>query len=174
MSEREETTAMLSKMVQRRCESRHRFSAPEVMLEDPKTGNAVRVDFMGFDPYMCGSPYPNPSSVGLGKFTAYEVKSCWADLTSGHGLNILGDQNFLVTTNEVADRLTNGEMASLRRRLDEVLVPIGGRLCVARRCKCFAHSERYRYSNDELLLAIFMAQTHHAPIKINEIKKAES
>ncbi|WEV72132.1 hypothetical protein [Bifidobacterium sp. ESL0790] len=165
MSRRTETTAMLSRLVERRCASRHRFSAPEVTLEDSDTGKPVRVDFMGFDPYLCNSPYPNPSSVSLGRFTCYEVKSCWADLTSGHGLNILGDENFLVTTNEVADRLVKGEMPLLRRHLDGVLTPRGNSLCVSRKCKCFGRSERYRHSNDELLLALLIAQTHHAPIK---------
>lgn len=134
MSGRGQTTAMLSRLTERRCVSAHRFHAPEVTLEDPKTGRPVRVDYMGFDPYMCGSPYPNPSSVTLGRFTAYEIKSCWADLTSGHGLNLVADDNWLVTTGEVEDRLAV-EVTTLLSRLTGVLVPCGERLRVSRKCK---------------------------------------
>ena len=51
----------------------------------------------------------------------YEVKSCLADFESGNGLTFYGDENFLVTTRELAEQLH--EMLRLPRNINQVLVP---------------------------------------------------
>lgn len=62
-----------------------------------------------------------PSSVELGTFSCYEIKSCMADFKSGHGLTFYGDENYLVTTPELADELRVGHQ--IPRDIDQVLVP---------------------------------------------------
>lgn len=51
----------------------------------------VRVDFMRYKPR-------NQCVAGLeaGEFHCFEIKSCAADLRSGHGMNFLGDRNYVV------------------------------------------------------------------------------
>lgn len=46
-----------------------------------------------------------PSSLELGTFEFYEIKSCIADFESGHGLTFEGDENYLVTVPDLAERL---------------------------------------------------------------------
>lgn len=47
--------------------------------------------------------------------------SCLADFESGNGLTFYGDENFLVTTRELAEQLH--EMLRLPRNINQVLVP---------------------------------------------------
>ncbi len=55
------------------------------------------LDYIGFKPFTPGYVL-EPSSVELGTFSCYEIKSCMADFKSGHGLTFYGDENYLVTT----------------------------------------------------------------------------
>ena len=116
---RAETTAMLSALVEKRLDSRTSYWAREVSF-DRGTPNWRRIDYVGFKPYT-----PNhavePISVELGIFSCYEVKSCLADFESGNGLTFYGDENFLVTTRELAEQLH--EMLRLPRNINQVLVP---------------------------------------------------
>ena len=103
MSKRGETTAMLSRLVERRLTSRHYYWASEVSF-DKGTPQERRIDYVGFKPYT-----PNyavePASVELGTFVCYEVKSCMADFKSGNGLTFYGDYNYLVCTSELYKKL---------------------------------------------------------------------
>lgn len=98
--ERRDVTDALSHAVERRLMRDAGVYAPEV---DVPGG---RVDYMAFRPF-------NPISmdgvcaatVERGTFACYEVKSCWDDYTSGHGLNFVGDENWLVCPRELAERL---------------------------------------------------------------------
>lgn len=116
---RTKTTAMLSALVEKRLDSRTSYWAREVSF-DRGTPDWHRIDYVGFKPYT-----PNyavePVSVELGTFSCYEVKSCLADFESGNGLTFYGDENFLVTTRELAEQLH--EMLRLPRNIDQVLVP---------------------------------------------------
>ena len=116
---RVETTTMLSALVEKRLDSRTSYWAREVSF-DRGTPNWRRIDYVGFKPYT-----PNyavePVSVELGIFSCYEVKSCLADFESGNGLTFYGDENFLVTTRELAEQLH--EMLRLPRNINQVLVP---------------------------------------------------
>mgnify|MGYP000146531734 CR=1 FL=1 len=100
---RAETTAMLSKLVEKRLKNRVSFWASEVNF-DLGTSKNRRIDFMGFKPFTPGYVLM-PASVELGEFSCYEVKSCMADFKSGHGLTFYGDVNYLVTTRELAEEL---------------------------------------------------------------------
>lgn len=60
----------------------------------------IRVDFMKFVPDDISA-----GGIEQGKFYCYEIKSCKEDYNSGHGLNCIGDMNYLVTTLEFAQEL---------------------------------------------------------------------
>lgn len=98
--ERREVTADLSRAVEARLKGKSGIYAPEVEVP------GGRVDYMAFHPY-------NPITMGgvcaatveRGTFACYEVKSCWDDYTSGHGLNFVGDENWLVCPRDLAERL---------------------------------------------------------------------
>ena len=105
---RAETTAMLSKLVEKRLRNRVSFWASEVNF-DLGTPNNRRIDYIGFKPFTPGYVL-EPSSVELGTFSCYEVKSCMADFKSGHGLTFYG-----------ADELRVSHQ--IPRDIDQVLVP---------------------------------------------------
>lgn len=67
--------------------------ATEVTL-DMGTTKVKRVDFMQFKP--AGGIYV--SDIEKGEFICYEIKSCIEDVYSGHGLNFVGEKNYIVTT----------------------------------------------------------------------------
>ncbi len=111
---RAETTAMLSELVEKRLRNRVSFWASEVNF-DLGTPRNRRIDYIGFKPFTPGYVL-EPSSVELGTFSCYEVKSCMADFKSGHGLTFYGDENYLVTTPELADELACEPPDSARHR----------------------------------------------------------
>ena len=49
-------------------------------------------------------------SIEAGYIHAFEVKSCMADFNSGHGLNRVGDVNWLVMTKELHEELIDREV----------------------------------------------------------------
>ena len=90
-------TDELTRLVEMRIRRRCLLWAPEV--EVPGGG---RVDFMGFRPY---GDLPDAASLERGALVCYEIKSCMADFESGHGLNFVGDENWLVCPRELCDEL---------------------------------------------------------------------
>lgn len=100
---RTETTAMLSKLVEKRLKNQTAFWASEVNF-DRNTPENRRVDYVGFKPLNVNGE-PVPASVEKGCFEFFEVKSCMADFTSGNGLTFYGDQNYLVCTKELCDAI---------------------------------------------------------------------
>lgn len=116
---RADTTAMLSKLVENRLNNRVAYWASEVSF-DKGTQNWRRIDYVGFKPFTPNDAV-EPTSVELGRFECYEVKSCMADFESGHGLTFYGDLNYLVTTVELAETLRT--TYRLPRNIDQVLVP---------------------------------------------------
>lgn len=94
---RPETTKALTGLAESRIGRRCRLWAPEV--EVPSGG---RVDLMGFRPY---GERPDAASIERGVLICYEVKSCMDDFESGHGLNFVGDENWLVCPRDLCDRL---------------------------------------------------------------------
>lgn len=104
---REEVTSKLSRLVEKRISRLCPLWAPEVDVIRLKDGMRTgRVDFAGFTPYGYGLGYiPDPASLEQGKLTCYEVKSCMSDYNSGHGLNFVGDVNWLVCPVELCESL---------------------------------------------------------------------
>lgn len=70
------------------------YWAHEVWL-DRYSDHEKRIDFVEFVP-KGGPTYSDAAHIEHGTFSFYEVKSCMADLRSGHGLNFEGDENWLV------------------------------------------------------------------------------
>lgn len=116
---RAETTAMLSKLVEKRLRNQTAFWASEVNF-DRNTPDERRVDYVGFKPWNINGE-PVPASVEKGCFGFYEVKSCMADFTSGNGLTFYGDQNYLVCTKELCDEIVWQKMVP--PRVNAILTP---------------------------------------------------
>ena len=117
---RAETTSLLSReLVRLRLERRNAYSywAHEVEISNHlDNGPDVRVDFVQFEPHSYHT-CTDISGIELGKFTFYEVKSCLADLKSGHGLNFMGDVNWVVMPVELYEPylIARGEDRQLER-----------------------------------------------------------
>lgn len=121
---RTDVTAELSALVERRLDSRSSFWAREVSF-DRGTPSWRRIDYVGFKPHTPGYAL-EPTSVELGTFSCYEIKSCLEDFESGNGLTFYGDLNYLVVPRDLGERL-HGKRR-LPRDIDQVLCPRGGRL----------------------------------------------
>jgi len=101
--ERKEITSLLnSELIRCRLtrKNAHSYWAHEVEVYNEYKRMTTWVDFMQFEPgWHHTARYPG--CVEKGTFTCYEVKSCIADIKSGHGINFYGDENFLVMPVEV-------------------------------------------------------------------------
>ncbi|OUN16372.1 hypothetical protein B5G37_14530, partial [Pseudoflavonifractor sp. An85] len=95
MESRKEVTRCLSELVEKRITGRNMVWSREVPF-DKGTSYERRVDYVAFRPFMPEQRL-EPSSLELGTFEFYEIKSCIADFESGHGLTFEGDENYLVT-----------------------------------------------------------------------------
>ena len=103
MSNRSEITAALSAALEKKINPYNDpriYWAKEVTF-DYSTNHAVRVDYMRFKPV-------NNSTSGIekGDFYCYEIKSSVEDFHSGHGLNFLGDYNYLVMPSDVYEAVS--------------------------------------------------------------------
>lgn len=103
MESRKEVTRCLSELVEKRITGRNMVLSREVPF-DKGTSSERRVDYVAFRPFMPEQRL-EPSSLELGTFEFYEIKSCIADFESGHGLTFEGDENYLVTVPDLAERL---------------------------------------------------------------------
>ena len=119
MINRSKTTDTLSKLVEKRLNSQRMYWSPEVDF-DKGTPKYKRIDYVGFKPYTPDYEV-EATSVELGDFVCYEVKSCMQDFESGNGLTFYGDHNYLVCTLELAEQLQKG--IKIPRQINGVLVP---------------------------------------------------
>ena len=103
MESRKEVTRRLSELVEKRITGRNMVWSREGPF-DKGTSSERRVDYVAFRPFMPEQRL-EPSSLELGTFEFYEIKSCIADFESGHGLTFEGDENYLVTVPDLAERL---------------------------------------------------------------------
>lgn len=95
---RPEITAKLSAMVEKKINPHNDsriYWAKEVTF-DYSTNHAIRVDYMRFVP-----ANNSVSGIEKGDCYCYEIKSSVEDFKSGHGLNYIGDYNYLVMQEEV-------------------------------------------------------------------------
>lgn len=98
MSRRPEITATLSLALEKKINPYNDpriYWAKEVTF-DYSTNHAVRVDYMRYKPVN-----NTVSGIEKGDFYCYEVKSSVEDFHSGHGLNFLGDYNYLVMPEKI-------------------------------------------------------------------------
>ena len=105
---RPEITQSLSDMLERYINPKHdtRIYWARDVTFDYSTANAIRVDYMRFKPVN-----NTVSGIEKGDFYCYEIKSSVEDFHSGHGLNFIGDYNYLVMPHEVYLKLQeNGEL----------------------------------------------------------------
>ena len=90
---RQSTTLLLSDLLRRDVLANWHWASE---VKYVKMGGGVgRVDFMSFKAANTRDGATEPV-VQQGTFTCYEVKSCMEDYESGHGLNFIGDYNYLV------------------------------------------------------------------------------
>lgn len=104
MSERKEITKKLSALTEAYInpnDDTRIYYAKEVTF-DYATSHAVRVDFMKFKPLN-----NTVSGIEKGDFYCYEVKSGEDDFNSGHGLNFIGDYNYIITEAETYEKIKN-------------------------------------------------------------------
>lgn len=124
MSERKETTKMLSAMLEEYLNPKHdpRIYTSKEVTFDYGTPFQRRVDYMRFKPL-------NNFVSGLekGDVYCYEIKSCKADFESSNGHNMLGDYNYYVMPKETYD-----EMKEKIAYKCGVICPENGRLKVIR------------------------------------------
>lgn len=92
-SARKQITALLSMLTEKMisCDYDPRSYWSKEVTFDYGTPNQVCVDYMKFEPLN-----NTVSGIEKGNFYCYEVKSCEADFLSGHGLNFIGDYNYIV------------------------------------------------------------------------------
>lgn len=76
------------------------YIAKEVTF-DYGTDHAIRVDYMRFKPVN-----NTVSGIEKGDFYCYEIKSSVGDFHSGHGLNFIGDYNYIVMPKEVYENVS--------------------------------------------------------------------
>jgi hypothetical protein len=104
MSTRSEITRELSASLERFLNP-HKdtriYIAKEVTF-DYASDHAIRVDYMQFKPVN-----NTVSGIEKGDIYCYEIKSSVADFHSGHGLNFIGDYNYLVMPEEVYAAVAN-------------------------------------------------------------------
>lgn len=104
MSNKPEITALLSLSTQKYINPNNDpriYWAKEVTF-DYATSNAVRVDYMKFNPVN-----NTVSGIEKGDFYCYEVKSSIEDFHSKNGHNFLGDYNYYVMPEEVFEKVKN-------------------------------------------------------------------
>lgn len=93
MSNRKEITKQLTELLKLHINPNgdtRIYTAAEVTF-DYYSAHPIRVDYMKFKPVN-----NSPGGIERGSFYCYEIKSCKEDFESGHGLNFIGDFNYLV------------------------------------------------------------------------------
>lgn len=96
---RSDITNGLSKLLIKRLDSDGKRWAREVKFYSPR----CRVDFVAFKAAPHG--WCNIGGIENGTTSFYEIKSCYSDFNSGHGLNLYGDENWLVMPAELSKKL---------------------------------------------------------------------
>lgn len=102
MSDRPETTKMLSELLEKYIDPRNDpriYWAKEVTF-DYSTENPIRVDYMKFKPVN-----NTVSGIEKGDFYCYEIKSSVEDFNSKNGHNFIGDLNYYVMTEETLEKV---------------------------------------------------------------------
>lgn len=164
MIDRVNVTDMLSKLVEKRLTSQQMYWSPEVDF-DWGTDHNRRIDYVGFKPYT-PDHVTTPVSVEKGTFICYEIKSCWDNFKSGHGLSFYGDENYLVCPKELAEEII-ARQALERKNLNGILVPNkAGTALYAKYELADIHMTARTRIASELLWGI--VQAHRRPRRVEE------
>lgn len=107
MNRKEITKLLTDTLISTRLNDR-KYYAKEVTL-DYGTAHPKRVDVMQYIP--SGVTYA--SQIEHGEFVCYEIKSCKADVYSGHGLRFYGEKNYIVTTMQCYNELQKDDKKAL-------------------------------------------------------------
>lgn len=102
MGSRPETTRAISALLEEKINPHNdsrTYWAKEVTF-DYSSNHSVRVDYMVFKPMN-----NTISGIEKGDFYCYEIKSSVEDYMSGHGLNFIGDYNYIVMPLEVFNQI---------------------------------------------------------------------
>ncbi len=136
------------------------YTASEVTF-DYAMAHPIRVDYMMFKP-------ENNTAGGIekGNFYCYEIKSCKEDFQSGHGLNFIGDYNYLVMPLEVYE-----ECKSLIPYKVGVYVP-NDNIFYPLRCVKKAKNKTRTRTTTEMLLMMFRSANRELIKK--ELKEGEN
>lgn len=161
---RPEITAELSTMIEKKINPNNDpriYWAKEVTF-DYSTNHAVRVDYMRFVPVN-----NSVSGIEKGDCYCYEIKSSIEDFKSGHGLNFIGDYNYLVMPGKLY------EVVSLEIPYHVgVYVPEGNKLICAKKAK---RASRTRPVSEILLMMFRSANRDYRKTvrELEEMKKNE-
>ena len=161
---RSEITAKLSAMVEKKINPRNDpriYWAKEVTF-DYSTDHAVRVDYMRFVP-----ANNSVSGIEKGDCYCYEIKSSVEDFHSGHGLNFIGDYNYLVMPMDIYAAV------SLEIPHDVgIYIPEGNELTCIKKAK---RRDRTRPVSEMLLMMFRSANRDYrkAVKQLEEMKKNE-
>ncbi|MBZ2200535.1 MAG: hypothetical protein ABF490_04740 [Lentilactobacillus hilgardii] len=166
MIDRAKATDKLSKLVEKRLTSQQMYWSAEVDF-DKNTDDNRRIDYVGFKAYT-PDYVTTPVSVEKGTFVCYEVKSCWNDFKSGHGLSFYGDENYLVCPKELAEEII-AKQAVDRRNLNGILVPNKSGTALYQKYELQnTHLTARTRNASEMLWAI--VQAHQRPRRVEEDK----
>ncbi len=143
---RKETTKQLSEMVESHFNNNKdtRVYLSKEVTFDYSSAHPIRVDYVLFKPI-------NNTVGGIeqGAFYCFEIKSCKEDFYSGHGLNFIGDYNYLILPTE---KLYNEIKTSIKNTKLGVYIPNGyGQL----KCIKTAQKQTRTRSCSEFLLMMF-------------------
>lgn len=120
MSRKEITSLLSSELVRLVLTRKNAYSywAHEVEVYDESKGAMTWVDFMRFEPagYHTAT---HPGNTERGTFACYEVKSCIADIKSGHGLNWFGDENYMVIPVELFPKLKRAYHGTFEKNFED-------------------------------------------------------
>lgn len=159
---RPETTLNLSKALEKHIDPYNDpriYWAKEVTF-DYATMNAIRVDYMRFDP-----KNNSVSGIEKGDFYCYEIKSSVADFLSKNGHNFIGDFNYYVMPEDVADSVKNQIHYNVG-----ILVPdeLGG----LRMLKKARRKDRNRPTSEMLLMMWRSSRREVVNVRRNKVEAA--
>lgn len=158
---RPEITKNLSEAIERKINPYNDpriYWAKEVTF-DYSSSHAIRVDYMKFKPVN-----NSVSGIEKGDFYCYEVKSSVEDFHSGHGLNFIGDYNYLIMEEKV--------YAAVSLEIPHyvgIYIPDGNELVCIRKAK---RRDRTRPTS-EMLLMMFRSANRDYRKKLKEKSQKE-
>lgn len=114
-ADRKAITKGLSTLLEKHLSANDNFWAKEVSIE---TLDRCRPDYVAVSAHF--GKFASLSSIERAVVSVYEVKSCLADYKSGHGLNAVGDVNYIVAPYELIMKLTEMQCDGEIEQIDKL------------------------------------------------------